>query len=360
MDMKPNDRKGYEYPMNEQEEALSVNELKRRNIALALEETSGRISVDVEKELNLFHRKRRRSYMRVFIGAAAACLLPIILWIGFFSQSTPKSVGPKGQMLEPICVIEPETIPLQNVLETEGKDGRYKQETLAPQKENEVMSYVTQIGPEKSIRRHLLHIARGQIFKLELPDGTQVFLNAGSRLSYPGRFGKKERVVSLEGEGYFHVASEEKRPFIIQTGKIRTSVLGTEFNLSAYPGSETRLALIEGSVRVECEGSGLVIKPGQCVCVNEEGKMEIEDIDTQAYQYWKEGYFYFDNLPLVDIMKSLARWYNVGILFKNIEVQQVRMHFLADRREGIEHILSLLNRMEKASFRQEGNMIVVE
>ena len=76
--------------------------------------------------------------------------------------------------------------------------------------------------------------------------------------------------------------------------------------------------------------------------------------------YWRDGYFYFDNLPLVDVLKSIGRWYNVGVKFRNTEVMGCKVHFLSERFQGLEHTLTLLNRMEKADIRLEGNILVVD
>lgn len=328
------------------------------DMALILEEESNRIPVDAEKELRAFHRNNRKKALRRWMGWSSGVAAAALLVWGFLkiAEARPEVVPP----LSAGVVLEADPSPQHTTLEIEAPQKAATSRPAAVKMEAKEMDYSAETTVKTGTQTHILRIARGHTFKLTLSDGTEVFLNAGSRLTYPTRFTRAERVVSLEGEAYFKVARDEKHPFIVRTQYTRTCVLGTEFNVSSYSASDTHVTLIAGRVQVEAFGHSRMMEPGQDLCVREDGSMETNTVDLQSYLYWRDGYFYFDNLPLVDIMKSLGRWYNVGVEFRNTEVMQSKMHFLSDRREGLEHTLLLLNRMEKAHFIREGNKIIVE
>ncbi|MBD1423649.1 FecR family protein [Sphingobacterium chuzhouense] len=170
-------------------------------------------------------------------------------------------------------------------------------------------------------------IPRGGQYKLMLPDGTKVWLNASSSLKFPV-FTGNSRVVELEGEAYFEVAtiyrknSSQKKPFIVKTSSQQIEVLGTHFNVNAYHNEEVvKTTLVEGKVKVSSTATGEVriLKPGQQAQVAKTGNIHLfEDIDTEEAMAWKNGMFYFNNTDLATIMKQLSRWYNVEVDINNM------------------------------------------
>lgn len=214
----------------------------------------------------------------------------------------------------------------------------------------------------KSREIHVLSTPLGQDFKLILADGTIVWLNSESRIEYPTAFSGKERVVRLYGEAYFKVAHDKHHPFIVQAGNMQTRVLGTEFNIRNYKGLDSHVTLIDGSVEVKATKSTKFtkIKPGEDAQVGSNGSIKVKDVDVDAIVYWKDGFFYFDNVPFVDIMQSLGRWYNVNVVFQNEEILHYRLHYLCDRKSGLEYALKLLNKMNKISVKLEGNTIIIQ
>ena len=169
-----------------------------------------------------------------------------------------------------------------------------------------------------------IHIPRAGQYQLTLPDGTKVWLNSSSTLKYPVSFVKNTRVVELDGEAYFEVATlystmdhKQKRPFIVKTSKQQIEVLGTHFNVNAYDNENVlKTTLIEGSVRVSPIGSGVgkILQPGQQALLTKEGNLRLaSDIDTEEVIAWKDGMFYFNNTDLSVILRQLSRWYDVDI-----------------------------------------------
>ena len=203
---------------------------------------------------------------------------------------------------------------------------------------------------------HTLSTPAGKDFKLILADGTTVWLNDRSRLQYPARFTGAERRVRLQGEAYFDVARQSGDvPFIVETDRMQVRVLGTEFNLSDHAGDRSHVTLVEGSVEV-CGARGdrcVRIEPGEDARLNDDGSFAIRQVDTDVYVYWKEGYFFFDDAPLSDIMQQIGRWYNVDVVFDNTRAMSLRLHFFCERAAGIEAALAQLNilRKFKAEYR---------
>ena len=176
-----------------------------------------------------------------------------------------------------------------------------------------------------------------------LDDGTEVWLNSESVLRYPTKYEGKERVVELLGEGYFEVKKDHKRPFIVRTPQVDTRVLGTEFNVQAYENQPINVTLVEGSVAVkEKHGKEIVLKPGENAHVVN-GNIHVEEVDVQIYTSWKEGFFYFEDVRLEDLLSELGRWYDFTVFFQNPDTKDYRFKFWADRKEDFESVISRLS-----------------
>lgn len=203
-----------------------------------------------------------------------------------------------------------------------------------------------------------VRIPRGMSRRLVLPDGSRVWLNAESSLSYPGSFGGRERrEVTLQGEAYFEVAPDSLHPFVVETAALQTQVLGTSFNVRAYSPEDTRVTLLRGSVKVSDRHRGeLLLRPGEGTDCSL-GRKTVDD--AEDCRAWTDGRFAFDDAPLVEIMRELGRWYNVDIVFTDREVMQERLHFRADRRDSLEQVLELLNCLRKVRARIEDGRVVV-
>lgn len=163
-----------------------------------------------------------------------------------------------------------------------------------------------------------LVIPYGKTSEIILPDGTHVFLNAGSRLIYPDFFADKNREVFLVGEAYFDVKHNEKQPFVVQTTDIRVRVLGTQFNVSAYPSDNViETVLTSGKVRLEQNNTGIFsettdLSPGQLAAFNKtERTTQMKYVDIENYTLWKENLLKFESTDLSRVVKRLERYYNV-------------------------------------------------
>ena len=205
---------------------------------------------------------------------------------------------------------------------------------------------------------HTLYIPRGMNKQITLSDGTQVWLNAESSLQYPESFeGKEQREVYLKGEAYFKVTKDTEHPFWVKTEALNTQVLGTSFNVRAYSEEDTKITLVEGSVKVSDKNHNeLQLSPGEHV----DEKLNKTHVEKASdYHSWADGVFYFDDTELIEIMRELGRWYNIDIVFTNKEIMKHRLHFQADRNGTLMDALDLLNSMQKVNARIENNQVIV-
>ncbi len=189
---------------------------------------------------------------------------------------------------------------------------------------------------------------RGGTYQITLPDGTKVWLNAESSLTYPARFGDDERVVTLSGEGYFAVVRDERKAFKVITNGQQVDVLGTEFNVSAYADAkDIRTTLVEGRVRVgSVDGSAadihsVVLNPGQQAENSGKGKIVIRDVNAASYISWKEGIFYFDETKLATAMDQLRRWYDVDVSYQG-RIPDTHFYGEISRDKTLKEVLDIL------------------
>lgn len=156
--------------------------------------------------------------------------------------------------------------------------------------------------------------------------------------------------MELLGEGYFEVKSDPERPFIVRTLGVDTRVLGTEFNVQAYEGQPVNITLVEGSVAVkEASGEEVILKPGENACLAD-GVLNVEKVDVQLFTSWKDGFFYFEDVRLEDLLAELGRWYDFTVFFQNPESKDFRFKFWADRKENFENVINRLSETATVSL----------
>lgn len=204
-----------------------------------------------------------------------------------------------------------------------------------------------------------LSTAKGETYQLRLPDGSLVWLNAASSLTYSAALNERRvRRVRLVGEGYFEVAKNVDRPFIVETERQKVEVLGTHFNVNAYADELiARTTLLEGSVRVT-EGKDLkLLVPGQ-QALNTGRGLQVVDVDTDLIVAWKNNNFIFERLDIHTIMRMIERWYNVEVVFEG-EVTSEKFWGSVSRFDNVSRVLSTLESTGNVHFRVEGRRIYV-
>lgn len=204
---------------------------------------------------------------------------------------------------------------------------------------------------------------RGGQYQVNLPDGSKVWLNAASSLKYPANLSAfNERRVELRGEAYFEVAKNNHKPFIVETDKQEVAVLGTHFNVKSYADdNSTRTTLLEGSVQVIPKTNRITrttLKPGLQAELNDNG-LKVRPVETDDEIDWKNGDFVFKEESLESIMRKIARWYDVEVIYENGIPQNVALEGLVSRSRRISAVLSLMESTGKVHFKIEGRKIIV-
>lgn len=177
---------------------------------------------------------------------------------------------------------------------------------------------------DNTVEYNTMITPRGGQFRIVLQDGSTVWLNAASSLKYPVEFNGAERVVELTGEAYFEVAARLGQPFRVKSKGQEVLVLGTHFNINAYPDEAmTATTLITGKVKVSGAGYAGVLQPGEQVQQQENSQWQLlRNVDTETVMAWKNGYFSFNKANIVTVMRQLARWYDVNVIFETKNTEQ--------------------------------------
>ncbi|MEY8592188.1 FecR domain-containing protein [Butyricimonas hominis] len=208
---------------------------------------------------------------------------------------------------------------------------------------------------------HRLLVPRGGEYAVILDDGSRVWLNSESELRYPVAFGATEREVYLEGEAYFEVKQDEKRPFVVVAREVSTRVLGTEFNVQAYKEKAINVTLVKGCVAVRGGGKDageVTLKPGENAAWTGDSFM-VEQVDMLKYTAWKDGFFYYDNVRLEDILNELGRWFDFTVSYRDTKVKDYRFNFWANRRETTEEVVERLNETGKLGISLKGKNVII-
>lgn len=227
--------------------------------------------------------------------------------------------------------------------------------------ENGRLAYETERGAAEEIATNTLSVPRGGQYTLTLSDGTRVWLNAASSIKYPTAFAGAERVVEVTGEAYLEIAKNAKQPFIVRTKGTEILVLGTSFNVNAYADENAvRTTLINGSVKITKSSNAVaaMLLPGQQAETggNTDG-VKVGTVDTEQVLAWKNGFFSFNNADIKTIMRQLARWYDINIVYEN-GVPAQRFFGEMNRSLTLSQVLKGLE-VTKVNFRLEGRNLVV-
>lgn len=207
-------------------------------------------------------------------------------------------------------------------------------------------------------------VPTGGEYNLILSDGTWVYLNAESMITFPRKFIGGKREVELEGEAYFRVTASKDHPFIVKTKDMDVLVTGTEFNVKAYPDElNVQTTLLRGKVTVFSgfdKREKVEIEPNQQVeWDRNDVKLQVREVDPNLFVAWKNGYFIFRQNRLEDIMKTLARWYDMEVIYLDESIKNMAFAGKLDRSENIAPILSVLRATGKLKVEVNGRRIVL-
>ncbi|SEN91446.1 FecR family protein [bacterium A37T11] len=221
----------------------------------------------------------------------------------------------------------------------------------------------TKIGAKSTMLT--LTTPRGGKYQVQLSDGTNVWLNAASSLTYPSSFDGPNRTVTILGEAYFSVAPNGDKPFKVISKGQEISVLGTDFNVSAYESDATiKTTLVKGAVLVSAKNTpgtqqrkGVRLLPGEQSQLSASGALTKQKADITASTAWKEGIFYFDNTPFTELMKQLSRWYDIEVVYhKNIPTDSFSGSL--DRNVSLQTVLDFLDE-SGIVFKVDGRKLLI-
>lgn len=214
---------------------------------------------------------------------------------------------------------------------------------------------------EETVSYNILSTAKGEQspYPLILADGTKVWLDAASSITFPTAFTGKQRKVQLTGQGYFEVSHNPAMPFIVKTSKSEVQVLGTHFNISAYDDDqETKTTLLEGSVRIKGKTATGKLKPGEQAVLTDNGQLSIiKDVDTETEVAWKNGLFVFKKASIEQVMANASRWYDINVKYEG-NVPKRKLNGRMSRAADISELLGVLQ-FGGIKYRIEGKNIII-
>lgn len=206
-----------------------------------------------------------------------------------------------------------------------------------------------------------LSVPQGQTAKIMLDDGTIIWMNADSKITFPRHFyDNGPREVKLSGEACFEVTHDEERPFNVICNGFKTTVLGTKFNIHCYDNETSRVALINGKIAVESEHQKALLNPEQSLTISKNNQMVISQADLDVVTSWMSGNFYFDGQTLQEILKEVGRWYNVSIVFTSNKHLNEKLHFNTERDKPIQNIIKQLQMICNAKIKLTDKALIVE
>ncbi|MDR1258290.1 MAG: FecR domain-containing protein [Tannerellaceae bacterium] len=206
-----------------------------------------------------------------------------------------------------------------------------------------------------------IYVPHGQRAELFLSDGTGIWLNSGTRLTFPTIFANKTREISLDGEGYFKVAKDQSKPFIVHAGRYDVNVLGTEFNVKSYiKNNYFEVSLLEGSVNIESKDQpSLRLMPNETAYLSD-GRLTKGAINDFNYFKWREGLICFEKENLASLFKKLELYYDIQIVTNNEQLAGWSYTGKFRTRDGIEHVLRVLQLRHDFQYtKDEANNIII-
>lgn len=225
--------------------------------------------------------------------------------------------------------------------------------------EGEIVYTKTSLAGIDRTTYNILSTPRGGEYKVQLPDGSWVWLNAASSLKYPTVFNANSRTVELNGEAYFEIAKDKNKPFVVKlSDESKVNVLGTHFNIMSYDSEKTKqITLLEGSVKITLENHSLKLEPGQQAKINTGEIGLVPTPDLEEVIGWKEGEFVFHDADIQTIMRQVERWYDVEVKYEGT----ISQYFNAtiSRNVPVSRLLQILEKTDKIHFKIENKTIYV-
>ncbi len=299
--------------------------------------------------------RRRNKHRSIWVRVAVAVV--VVFMIGFvgLDWSEDKNVSAWGNTDIKLILSSGEEVNLKTV----GK-GKIQDEGMLILSDSAYLDYSEQT--ENVVGYNELIVPKCGEYRLRLPDGSVVVLNAESRLRFPLNFSGEKREVFLNGEACFEVAKDSLRPFIVHTTKTDVRVLGTLFNVSAYPEEgQTEITLVNGAVQVDAGELQEKLRPDQQLILdNQTLRARVRNVDARTYIAWTDGLFRFDAMSLEQLMLRLSRWFDISYEFKDEALKNVRFTGGFRKYDNINHIIKMIGEITNVSFNIVDNKVIID
>ncbi len=247
------------------------------------------------------------------------------------------------------------------VLDEMGEDSLVKQDAIQVRKTADgQLVYTVADNPSSTaaVAYNTVTTPRGGQYQVVLPDGTRVWLNAASSIHFPTRFTQQQRSVSITGEVYFEVSHKPSRPFVVTAGETTVQVLGTHFNVMAYPDETVvKTTLAEGSVKIAHNGRSALLRPGEQIQVNER-RFEVQPVDVEAELAWKNGLFNFKEEGIETVMRQVERWYDINVRYEGI-LPEKQFTGKVSRSVTLSELMEILSFYDDMKCLIDGNTVTI-
>lgn len=323
------------------------------------------IAEDSDKAFKVFLKKRNRLSVKrqIFKWSACAAILCLLVGTAVYFKNRPQAVPPYIILSEESPSLQ-ET-PARPILTM--ADGKQR---IIPKEE---CMFAAQILTEEEMQAEASDLQKNQIgfhtinvppmcdFHFMLSDGTEIWMNASSSLRYPVKFGTDSRTIYASGEIYLEVAKDSSRPFCVILNNLTVQVLGTSFNIHAYPEeNETKITLTEGKISAKIGNQNHLLMPGKQLSLDEcSGEIKIQEVNTDDVLAWRRGFYVFKQCGLKKVISTLQRWYNVDINIANERVTQVTYTGVVNKEEPIETFLRRLQEVSDVKCVRKNNIISI-
>lgn len=312
--------------------------------------------------------RQRNRVLPILFRYAAAILIPVLMGITTYWYLNEKP----QKITQPIAEIKLGTSNVilvmangENVnLAKDAEKDLVETDGTVIRNTNDELSYRGQ-SPQKTKKTLLntLIVPRGAAYNLILSDGTRVFVNSMSKLVFPVNFKGDKREILLEGEAYFEVAKDKSKPFIVSIKGMKVEVLGTSFNIKAYPNdNQSFTTLVEGKVKLnsDLQSANLsFLEPNQQAVYDlSTTEISIQKVDAKEFTQWMSGKYSFTNLPLDEIMKTLSRWYDFTYQYSDESLKNIRFEGGLNKYESIDPIIDIIKKTGKVQVSIKGKEIL--
>ncbi|WPU91610.1 FecR domain-containing protein [Mucilaginibacter sabulilitoris] len=326
----------------------------------------------LKKTLIKANIKPRKGIIRLWpvIAAAASIVLAVTISIYFYKKELPDLTASAPHRKAPVRDVSPGSNKAmltlasgQRIMLTGAQNGRLASDNnvVIDKTADGQLRYQGGSANSEKVNYNTMTTPRGGQYNVILADGTKVFLNAESSITFPTDFKGNDRTVRLEGEAYFEVAHNPLKPFRVISNHQTIEVLGTHFNVHSYPDERLiKTTLLEGSVKIISGAKTTMLKPGQQAQLDASSTqlgINISEVNTEEAVAWKNGLFEFNNSSIEDVMQSAARWYDLDVSYAD-HPSDIKITGSMSRNVNLSGLINLLE-FEGAKFRINGKSVKV-